>query len=208
VLLIEDKIYKKFINRLSNKGLFKLNNKQKKKLDNIFFIKGTINPKLIAKPAYFILENLGVKNNDSKVIGYEISSKNLDHYVFKEKLLPICAIVKVKNSLEALELANNLTNKEGKGHSCGIYTESEKFIDLAGKKMDVSRLIINQPHSKSAGGSNNNYLNTTLSLGCGAWGESNIDHNLFYEDFCNKTLIVKKSDRNFLSLESLVSKYE
>lgn len=208
VLLIEDKIYEKTIKNLEAFGLFKLNDKQKRKLDEIYFIKGVKNPNLIAKSANFILENLSIKNNKSKVIGFEISSKNLDHYIFREKLLPICAIVKVKNSDEALDIANYLINNEGKGHSCGIYTKNEKFIELAGKKIDVSRLIVNQPHSKSAGGSNRNYLNTTLSLGCGAWGESNIDHNLFYEDFCNKTLIVKKNDRNFLSLESLISKYE
>ena len=207
VILIDKKIYKKVISKFKDKGLFILNKKQKAKLDQIFFKRGTLNPMLIAKSANYILHKLDVKADDVKVIGYEIDFKNLNHYILLEKLLPISAIIKVDNSEESIELANKLINNSGKGHSCGIFSKNKKFISSAAKKIDVARIIVNQPHSKSAGGSKNNSLNTTLSLGCGAWGESNIDHNLYYEDFCNKTLIVEKNKKKFLSMKELLSKY-
>ena len=207
IIMINEKIYQNVIKKFKNDGFFILNEKQKKKLDNIFFKKGFLNPMLIAKSAKYILNKLGIQNDNAKVIGYEIGVKNLNHYILLEKLLPISAIIKVHSSQESMEVANKLINNLGKGHSCGIFSKNKSFIKSAAKKIDVSRVIVNQPHSKSAGGSKNNSLNTTLSLGCGAWGESNIDHNLYYEDFCNKTLIVEKNNRKFLTIEELVSKY-
>jgi len=115
--------------------------------------------------------------------------------------------VKVDHSKNSLYIANKLINNTGSGHSCGVFSKNKDFIQTVGKKIDVSRVIVNQAHSKSAGGSKNNSLNTTLSLGCGTWGESNINYNLFYEDFCNITLIVEKKDRKFLTMDKLISKY-
>ena len=60
----------------------------------------------------------------------------------------------------------------------------------------VSRVIVNQPHSQSAGGSANNHLKSTLSLGCGAWGNNLINENLTLKDFCNTTQIILKKKNN------------
>ena len=85
VILIDKKIYK-VISKFKDKGLFILNKKQKAKLDQIFFKRGTLNPMLIAKSANYILHKLDVKADDVKVIGYEIDFKNLNHYILLEKL--------------------------------------------------------------------------------------------------------------------------
>ena len=66
------------------------------------------------------------------------------------------------------------------------------------KNMPVSRIIINQPHSKSAGGNKYNGLKTTLSLGCRAWGGNIINENLSLKNFCNVTNIVFDKNRKFL----------
>ena len=207
VILIDKKIYNTSLSKFKKNGFYILNEKQKKKLDAIFFIRGGMNPKLVAKSAAYILEKLDIKNTSAKVIGYEVEPSDLSHYIFSEKLLPISAIVKVDHSKNSLYIANKLINNTGSGHSCGVFSKNKDFIQTVGKKIDVSRVIVNQAHSKSAGGSKNNSLNTTLSLGCGTWGESNINYNLFYEDFCNITLIVEKKDRKFLTMDKLISKY-
>ena len=73
----------------------------------------------------------------------------------------------------------------GIGHSAGIYSSNKKNIIKFSQNIPVSRIIVNQPHSKSAGGSKNNNLYTTLSLGCGSWGGNIINENLSIKDFCN-----------------------
>ena len=66
-------------------------------------------------------------------------------------------------------MVEKILDKKGKGHSAGIYSETKKNISKFSLKTKVSRIIVNQPHSQSAGGSANNYLKSTLSLGCGIW---------------------------------------
>ena len=74
---------------------------------------------------------------------------------------------------------------------------SQKNIEKFSLNIPVSRIIVNQPHSQSAGGSNDNHLNTTLSLGCGPWGGNIINYNLQLKDFCNITRIVYKHKKKF-----------
>lgn len=81
-------------------------------------------------------------------------------------------LIPFKSISEAIKIAQNILKINGLGHSAGIYSKNKKDILEISKSLDVSRLIINQEHSQSAGGSLNNSLNTTLSLGCGAWGNN------------------------------------
>ena len=188
VLIVNRKIYKNFIKILKNEGLYILNDNEKKLLDDIYFIKGIINPKLIAKSANDILKYLNVRNKYiKKIIGYEFLPSNKDHYILNEKILPLVGITKFEKFGEAIEIASSVLKINGLGHSAGIYTYRKKNILKLGLELKVSRVLVNQPHSKSAGGSKNNSLKTTLSLGCGIWGNNIINDNLHYINFCNLT---------------------
>lgn len=208
VLIIDKKIYKKFIYEFSKLGAYKLNKKEKKDFDNIYFKKGTINTEIIAKKPSKILELLNVNNFDPKLIIYETNIKQNDHYILDEKILPVIALVESPDINASIKFANSVLNINGKGHSAGIYSKNKANILDCASKLPVSRIIVNQPHSKSAGGSKNNFLDTTLSLGCGAWGNNNINNNLSYKEFCNESKIIFKKKRNFKELNQLVSKIE
>ena len=53
------------------------------------------------------------------------------------------------------------------------------------------RVLVNQAHTFGNGGSFNNALNFTLSMGCGTWGGNSISENLNYRHFINITHLVK-----------------
>ena len=192
VLVVDCKIYNKFIENLKKDNVYFLNENQQKKLDEIYFRKGTINTEIIAKNANTILEKIGIGNNKHKykLVAYEVENFDFNHYIFDEKILPLIGIIKSKNIDNAIELVEKILDKKGKGHSAGIYSETKKNISKFSLKTKVSRIIVNQPHSQSAGGSANNYLKSTLSLGCGIWGNNILNENLNLEDFCNSTKIV------------------
>ena len=54
----------------------------------------------------------------------------------------------------------------------------------------MCRVIVNQAHCFATGGSFDNALPFSLSMGCGTWGRNSISDNLTYRHFLNLTRVV------------------
>ncbi|MFC1485391.1 succinate-semialdehyde dehydrogenase, partial [bacterium] len=74
---------------------------------------------------------------------------------------------------------------EGKGHTCAIHSNNKNNIETAAAALSVSRMVVNQPSSTSAGGSFFNGFAPTTTLGCGSWGNNSISENLDYKHLIN-----------------------
>ena len=59
----------------------------------------------------------------------------------------------------------------------------------------MCRVIVNQAHCFATGGSFDNGLPFSLSMGCGTWGGNSISDNLNYRHFLNITRVVRRSRR-------------
>jgi len=57
--------------------------------------------------------------------------------------------------------------------------------------LPVCRVIVNQAHCFATGGSFDNALPFSLSMGCGTWGRNSISDNLNYRHFLNITRVVR-----------------
>jgi len=86
---------------------------------------------------------------------------------------------------DAISLATFNLETEGKGHSCAIHSNNTDHVTLAGQKLPVSRLVVNEPCSLTAGGSLQNGFAPTTTLGCGSWGNNSISENLDYKHLIN-----------------------
>jgi len=60
-----------------------------------------------------------------------------------------------------------------------------------GLALPVCRVIVNQAHCFATGGSFDNALPFSLSMGCGTWGRNSISDNLNYRHFLNITRVVR-----------------
>jgi sulfoacetaldehyde dehydrogenase len=58
----------------------------------------------------------------------------------------------------------------------------------------VCRVIVNQAHCFATGGSYDNALPFSLSMGCGTWGGNGFSDNLNYRHFLNITRVVRPLD--------------
>lgn len=197
VAIVDKKIYSKFIKELKKNKVYFLDKNERSVLDEIYHIKNITNPKIIGKKANEILEKINIDCGGTKynLIVYEVDNFIEGHYIFDEKILPIVGLITSKNIDYSIKIAQKILNINGKGHSAGIYSENKKNIMKFSTHIPVSRIIVNQPHSQSAGGNKNNYLKTTLSLGCGNWGGNILNDNLSLKDFCNITRIVYKKKK-------------
>ena len=107
-----------------------------------------------------------------------------------EKLSPVLALYRADDFAAAAELAGRLLRYQGAGHSVGLHSRlPERALEL-GLTLPVCRVIVNQAHCFATGGSFDNALPFSLSMGCGTWGGNSLSDNLNYRHFLNITRVV------------------
>jgi sulfoacetaldehyde dehydrogenase len=68
-------------------------------------------------------------------------------------------------------------------------------------------VIVNQAHAIATGGSFDNGLPFSLSMGCGTWGGNNFSENLSYRQYMNITRIARLIPEQIPSVEDLLDDY-
>jgi succinate-semialdehyde dehydrogenase len=107
----------------------------------------------------------------------------------KEKLCPVVGILPYRTFEEAVQKAKANLLVEGAGHSAALHSHNDGNIEHAGLELPISRLVINQASSLTAGGSLTNGFAPTTTLGCGSWGGNSISENLDYKHLMNVSRI-------------------
>ena len=108
-----------------------------------------------------------------------------------EKLSPVLAFYRAADFAAAQARARELLEFQGAGHSVGLHTRTQDRALALGLVLPVSRVIVNQAHCFATGGSFDNALPFSLSMGCGTWGRNSISDNLGYRHFLNITRVVR-----------------
>ena len=207
-LILIEEIYEKAINLFSKEGAILLNKNQKKVLQKNLWLNGKLNRKIIAKSAKFIANELNLEvSEDVKILMVKENGVGPDYPFSGEKLSPILSIYKVKNFIEAKKLANKILDYQGIGHSIGIHSKKDERILELGLDLRVCRVIVNQAHTFATGGSFNNGLPFSLSMGCGTWQKNTIDDNLNYKHFLNITKISKTIEGKDAQLKDYFEDY-
>ncbi len=191
-IILVQKIYDEFINLMKLEGGVLLNNSEKKLLEKALWIKGKLNRNLIAKPAIKIATEIKLNLNSKDNVKFLMVEENGigPQYLFSgEKLSPVLTVYKAEDFNHAKNVANEILNYQGIGHSIGIHTNKNERVMKLGLDLPVCRVIVNQAHAFATGGSFNNGLPFSLSMGCGTWQKNSIDNNLNYKHFINITKI-------------------
>lgn len=159
---------------------------EKQALRNILFKNGIMNKDVVGQSVIKIAELAGIKlPDDTKIILVESEGIGSGDLFCKEKMFPVVATFKYNDFEEAVYIAQTNLELEGKGHTCAIYSNNINNIEYAGLNLTVSRLVVNQPSSTTAGGTLSNGFAPTTTLGCGTWGNNSISENLTYKHLIN-----------------------
>lgn len=191
-VLLVDAIYDEMLAKLQAKGGFILNEDQKAKLQEVLWVDGTLNAKIVAQPAANIAAMAGfdIPEGTAFFIVPETGA-GPDHPFSGEKLTVTMALYRVKDIDEAIELTNRIQAYQGQGHSCGIYSRSAENIMKLAEATKTSRVMVNQPQSASNSGNLWNGMRQTFSLGCGSWGGTGTSNNINWRDLINETWVSK-----------------
>jgi succinate-semialdehyde dehydrogenase len=112
-----------------------------------------------------------------------------DDILAREKLCPVVAILPYESFEDAVQKAKANLLVEGAGHSAALHSNDDANIRHAGLELPISRLVVNQPSSLTAGGSLTNGFAPTTTLGCGSWGGNSISENLDFKHLMNVSRI-------------------
>lgn len=167
------------------------------KLRQVVFPNGHLNKDVVGRSAQEIGEKAGIDVPASaKIILVPARGAGTHDVLSKEKLCPVVAILPYDSFEEAIEKAKSNLLIEGAGHSAALHSNDEAHIRAMGLALPVSRLVVNQASSLTAGGSLTNGFAPTTTLGCGSWGGNSISENLDYKHLMNVSRIGKViSDR-------------
>jgi succinate-semialdehyde dehydrogenase len=162
------------------------------KLRDVVFQEGHLNKDVVGKSASEVGKLAGIEIPDSsRLILLPADGSGTEDVLAKEKLCPVIAIVPYSTFEEAIKMAKSNLLVEGAGHSAALHSDNDQNIQTAGLELPISRLVVNQPSSTTAGGSLTNGFAPTTTLGCGSWGGNSISENLDYKHLMNVSRIGK-----------------
>lgn len=189
-LIIQEGIYDELVKALIDKGGYLLNKEEKELMQSKMWINGVLAREIIAQPAKKIAEYIGLNIPEDRMF-FMVEETNVGkEYPFSgEKLSVTVTLYKYKEFQEAIDRVNEITDYQGKGHSCGIHSTDDRRILEYALKTKTSRLMVRQPQSLSNSGAWTNGMPMTLSLGCGTWGGNISSDNITWEKLLNITWV-------------------
>lgn len=193
-VIIHAKVYDATLTALAKQGGALLTAAEKATLQKTMFPGGHLSPAVTAQSVRRICAIAGLSRPDlvgAKCLLVEETGAGRDYPFSGEKLSPVLTLYRASDFDHAFNIMRGIYDYMGNGHSCGIYTENEDHIRRLGLEMTVCRVIVKQAHTFATGGSFDNGLPFSLSMGCGTWGGNSFSDNLNYRHFMNITRIVR-----------------
>lgn len=190
-IIVPKESYKDIIEEFKKNGAYYVEKEEEiEKFAKVLFNNGSINGKVVGQSVDFIGDLAGVNIPEgTKVIVLKARGYGQNDILCKEKMCPVMVSFEYDTIEDAIKIAQSNLEVEGKGHSCAIHSNNMENIKQAGERLTVSRLVVNQPSSTSAGGALYNGFAPTTTLGCGSWGNNSISENLDYKHLINVSRI-------------------
>lgn len=145
-----------------------------------------LNSDIVGRSASWIAEQAGFSVPEgTNILAAEVSEVGPNEPLTREKLSPVLAVLKAKSTDQGIELAKQMVEFHGLGHSAAIHTASEELAQAYGQKIKVMRLIWNSPSTFGGIGNVYNAFVPSLTLGCGSYGKNSVGGNVSTEHLLN-----------------------
>ena len=191
-VVVVDAVYAATLDALRAVGGVTLDAADKARLQRAMWQSGRLSDAITARDAPTIariaaLEHPGARRATFLMV--EEDGFGPDHPFSGEKLSPVLALYRARDFAHACEIVESVYAYQGAGHSVGVHTRNDAQPLALGLRLPVARVIVNQAHCIATGGSFDNGLPFSLSMGCGTWGGNSFSDNLNYRHFLNITRI-------------------
>ncbi|WP_066648705.1 aldehyde dehydrogenase family protein [Christensenella timonensis] len=183
--------YEKVVKAFEKNGAYYIDDPSEvEKFAQTIFPGGVISKDVVGQSVQKIAGIAGVSVPEgTKVVVLKARGVGRKDLLCKEKMCPFMIAIPYDTFEEAMDIAYENLDYEGKGHTCSIHSGDMEHVRMVGEHMPVSRIVVNQPSSTTAGGALTNGFSPTTTLGCGSWGNNSISENLNYTHLINVSQI-------------------
>ncbi|MEM0988899.1 MAG: aldehyde dehydrogenase family protein [Pseudomonadota bacterium] len=204
-VVILDAVYEEAIEALERAGGWRCTADQKAQVEGTLWQGGKLNRHVIAKDAEVAAEVFGLPETAKakKFFMVEEGTVGGKYGFADEKLSLVLTVYRAKDFAEAQEICTKVLHVTGLGHSVGVHTKNMDNARALAAHTDVVRVLVNQAHTFGNGGSFENTLPFTLSMGGGTWAGNTISDNLNWSNFVNITHLVTTIPEDKPSEEAL-----
>lgn len=198
-VIVLDKVYKRVKKEFAERGCYFLDREETEKVRKTVIINGALNARIVGQTAKTIAELADVRVPDgTKILIGEVESVEPTEEFAHEKLSPVLAMYKAKDTEDAFSKAERLIADGGYGHTSSIYlnpiTEKEKLAEFA-SRMKTCRILVNTPSSQGGIGDLYNFkLSPSLTLGCGSWGGNSVSENVGVKHLLNIKTVAERRE--------------
>lgn len=209
-LVVVDAIYDAFLDALHAAGGRMLLGTEAHRLKAALFQRGGLNRRIIAKDLPEVIAASGITvraPETARFLAIPGTGIGPEHPESGEKLSLVLTIYRAADFEAAARLTGQILAHQGAGHSVGLHSAEDSRARALAMSLPTCRVIVNQPHAIATGGSFDNGLPFSLSMGCGSWGGNSIDDNLHWRHFLNITKIVRPVPPEEPSLEDIFGAY-
>jgi sulfoacetaldehyde dehydrogenase len=206
---IVDDVYDDAIAALKRAGGYLCSAEDKAAILNNLWVDGHLNRHVLAKDADVFADVCGLPDEakTAKFFMVEDEGAGKDRPLSGEKLSLALTIYRAPTIQAAADHVQSVLNYQGMGHSVGIHTNEPSHAKMLAENLNVVRVLVNQAHTFGNGGSFDNGLGFTLTMGCGTWAGNSISENLGYHHFINITHLVKTIPEDKPAEEDLFGDY-
>ncbi len=208
-VVIVGNAYTPMLNALKAAGGLLLTGDEKQTLQSALWPDGAhLSQSLIAQDAQSMTRQIGLQSAP-QVLMLLIEETDIGKSApfSGEKLSPVLTIYRASSFAAATNIVRKIYAHQGAGHSVGYHGANETHIAALAQSLPVARVIVNQAHAFATGGSFDNGLPFSLSMGCGSWGGNSFSENLHWKHFINVTRIVRVIPAAQPSVESIFTHY-
>jgi acetaldehyde dehydrogenase/alcohol dehydrogenase len=131
---------------------------------------------------------------DTSIIIAEVSGVGPHEPLTREKLCPVLAVMSSENREHGMQLAEQMVEFDGLGHSAAIHSEDAELVEEYGSRVKAIRVIWNSPSSHGGIGDIYNAFIPSLTLGCGSYGANSVSNNVSAVNLLNIKRIGRRNN--------------
>ncbi|HEY3685541.1 MAG TPA: aldehyde dehydrogenase family protein [Streptosporangiaceae bacterium] len=190
---LHDAVYDAAMDALRAEGGYLLTADEKDRLAKVMWPDGRLSGAVTAQAPAVIADLAGLPDaaRAARFLMVEEDGYGPDHPFSGEKLSVVLAVYRFADLDACLDRIQHILDFCGAGHSCGIHTRDEARARHVADRLKVARVLVNQAHCLGTGGSFDNGLGFTLTMGAGTWAGNSTSDNLSYRHFLNYTRLAR-----------------